>query len=47
MYGNGRISVSGTHPEAPQWWYDDGNIIDSDGLDNQVAADMVKWAAKH
>ena len=47
MYGNGRISVSGTHPEAPQWWYDDGHIIDADGLDNQVAADMVKWAAKN
>lgn len=46
-YGKGRISVSGTHPEAPQWWYDDGHIMDADGLDNQVAADMVKWAARN
>ena len=46
-YGKGRISVSGTHPEAPQWWYDDSNIVDTDGLDNQIAADMVKWAAKN
>jgi glutamine amidotransferase-like uncharacterized protein len=45
-YGKGRISVSGTHPEAPQWWYDDGQIKDADGLDHQVAADMIKWAAK-
>jgi hypothetical protein len=45
-YGKGRISVSGTHPEAPQWWYDDGRIKDADGLDHQVAADMIKWAAK-
>lgn len=44
-YGKGRISVSGTHPEAPQWWYDDSHIADIDGLDNQIAADMVKWAA--
>jgi glutamine amidotransferase-like uncharacterized protein len=46
-YGKGRISVSGTHPEAPQWWYDDGHIVDADGLDNHIAADMVKWAARN
>lgn len=46
-YGKGRISVSGTHPEAPQWWYDDGHITDADGLDNQIAADMIKWAARN
>lgn len=46
-YGKGRISVSGTHPEAPQWWYDDARLVDPDGLDNQLAADMIKWAAKH
>ena len=46
-FGQGRVSVSGTHPEAPQWWYDDARISDGDGLDNQIAADMVKWAAKN
>jgi glutamine amidotransferase-like uncharacterized protein len=46
-YGLGRISVSGTHPEAPQWWYDDGQIVDADGLDNLEAANMVKWAARN
>ena len=46
-YGKGRISVTGTHPEAPQWWYDDGHIIDTDGLDNEMAASMIKWAAKN
>lgn len=46
-YGKGRVSVSGTHPEAPQWWYDDSDILDTDGLDNQLAADMIKWAAKN
>jgi glutamine amidotransferase-like uncharacterized protein len=46
-YGKGRISVSGTHPEAPQWWYDDSQLIDSDGLDHNLAAGMIKWAAKN
>lgn len=45
-YGAGRVSITGTHPEAPQWWYDDGEIFDLDGLDNEEAANMIKWAAK-
>lgn len=45
-YGAGRVSITGTHPEAPQWWYDDGDISDIDGLDNEEAAAMIKWAAK-
>lgn len=45
-FGKGRISVSGTHPEAPQWWYDYAQLVDIDGLDNQIAVDMIKWAAK-
>jgi hypothetical protein len=44
-YGKGRVSVTGLHPEAPQWWFDDVNMIDPDGSDNQEAADMIKWAA--
>ena len=45
-FGNGRVAVTGTHPEAPLWWYEDGNISDTDGLDNEEAASMIKWAAK-
>jgi glutamine amidotransferase-like uncharacterized protein len=44
-YGKGRVSVTGLHPEAPKWWFDDAHLIDSDGDDNQQAADMIKWAA--
>lgn len=44
-FGKGRVSVTGTHPEAPQWWYDDGRIKDPDGLDSEIAAGMIKWAA--
>jgi glutamine amidotransferase-like uncharacterized protein len=45
-YGSGRVFLSGTHPEAPTWWYSGTGIFDSDGSDVAVAADMVKWAAK-
>ncbi len=45
-YGSGRVSITGTHPEAPQWWYEDENISDIDGSDNEEAAAMIKWAAK-
>jgi glutamine amidotransferase-like uncharacterized protein len=45
-FGEGRVAVTGTHPEAPQWWYDDAHITDADGLDNMEAARMIKWAAK-
>ena len=46
VFGTGKIAVTGTHPEAPLWWYEDGNIRDRDGLDNEEAASMIKWAAK-
>jgi Biotin-protein ligase, N terminal len=45
-FGLGRISVTGTHPEAPKWWYEDAHINDADGLDHELAANMIKWAAK-
>ncbi len=48
IYGNyyqGRVSVTGTHPEAPQYWRDDIKASDPDGLDYDLAIDMVRWAA--
>lgn len=45
-YGKGRVTATGTHPEAPQWWYDDSHLADADGLDNDEAVRMIKWAAK-
>ena len=46
VYGSGKVAVTGTHPEAPLWWYEDGSIRDLDGLDNEEASSMIKWAAK-
>ncbi len=45
-YGTGRVYVTGAHPEAPQWWRDSVNLVDSDGLDYGITTDMIKWAAK-
>jgi glutamine amidotransferase-like uncharacterized protein len=48
IYGhfyNGRVSVTGVHPEAPQYWRDDIKAGDPDGLDYDLAVDMVRWAA--
>jgi glutamine amidotransferase-like uncharacterized protein len=44
-YGAGRVFVTGVHPEAPQGWYDYFHLRDADGLDHNLAAEMMKWAA--
>jgi glutamine amidotransferase-like uncharacterized protein len=44
-FNNGRVAITGVHPEAPQYWRDDINGVDPDGLDYVLAADMVRWAA--
>ena len=44
-YGRGRVFVSGPHPEAPQFWRDYFHLVDSDGLDLDLAQSMVRWAA--
>ena len=46
MYGTGRVYVTGMHPEAPQKWYDYYHLTDSDGLDHELAVDMIKWATQ-
>lgn len=47
VYGKGRVSVTGAHPEAPRWWRDSYNLIDKDGLDYDITTEMIKWAAKN
>ena len=45
-YGLGRVFLSGPHPEAPEAWRTQDEVEDSDGLDLQIAVDMIKWAAR-
>jgi glutamine amidotransferase-like uncharacterized protein len=45
-YGKGRVYVTGAHPEAPQNWRDYYRLADSDGLDYDLAVDMIHWAIK-
>ncbi|MES2964413.1 MAG: BPL-N domain-containing protein [Bdellovibrionota bacterium] len=44
-FGKGRVYVTGPHPEAPQYWRDYFKLEDRDGLDPDLARDMVLWAA--
>lgn len=43
-YGQGRVAVTGFHPEAPAWWRDGVPGTDRDGLDEDIASDMIRWA---
>jgi glutamine amidotransferase-like uncharacterized protein len=43
-YGRGRVSVTGTHPEAPQSWRDYYKLNDADGVDVDLAQAMIRWA---
>ncbi len=45
VFGEGRVYVSGTSPEAPKWWWDGTGITDADGTDEAFAAQMIRWAA--
>ncbi len=45
-YGAGRVYVTAVHPEAPQDWRTYYNVTDQDGLDTDLATDMVRWATK-
>jgi len=44
--GRGRVFVTGFHPEAPQWWRDFNQLKDSDGLDYDLADEMLRWVMR-
>jgi glutamine amidotransferase PdxT len=43
-YGKGRVFLSGPHPEAPAIWSEEDGNHDPDGLDHDLATEMVEWA---
>lgn len=43
--GRGRVYVTGLHPEAPQQWRDHFKLADDDGIDHDLAREMMEWAA--
>jgi hypothetical protein len=45
-YGLGNVVVTGAHPEAPAWWSVSEKINDTDGVDHDLAVDMVQRALK-
>lgn len=44
-FGKGRVWVTGLHPEAPLRWTVEEDMTDPDGIEQDLAAEMVKWAA--
>ncbi|MES2767667.1 MAG: BPL-N domain-containing protein [Bdellovibrionota bacterium] len=44
-YKKGRVAITSVHPEAPQEWREYYKITDNDGLDYNLAVDMIKWSA--
>lgn len=47
QFGAGRVYLSGPHPEAPDWWFTSATSNGSvSGKQQQIAADMIKWAAR-
>ncbi len=44
LYGQGRVSVSGPHPEAPESWKIHYGLNDEDGSDWDLAREMLAWA---
>ncbi len=42
-YGTGKVFITGLHPEAPQFWRDYYGLTDSDGLDYDLADEMISW----
>jgi len=45
FFGKGRVFVSGPHPEAPRIWTEEDGIRDPDGIDQDLAVQMVRWAS--
>ncbi len=44
-YGQGRVYIAGPHPEAPAIWSEEDGIFDPDGSDQDLAEEMMLWAA--
>lgn len=41
-YGRGAIGLVGPHPEADQSWYDEKSLNDPDGIDADLAHDLIE-----
>lgn len=46
LYNKGRFYVTAVHPEAPQDWRDYYKLNDKDGLELDLAKEMIVWAAQ-
>jgi glutamine amidotransferase-like uncharacterized protein len=44
-FGNGRVYITGMHPEASTAWRTHPDLLDTDGLDYDLVQNMLRWAA--
>ena len=45
-FGLGRVFITGLHPEAPRNWTEEDGVMDPDGPEQELAAQMVCWAGR-
>ena len=45
-YGQGRVFISGVHPEAPSSWYKQEGMSKDEAPVHFIAVDMIRWAGK-
>lgn len=43
-FGAGKVAVTAFHPEAPESWYRYYGLTDGDGVDHDIALEMMGWA---
>lgn len=46
-FGKGRVAVTAVHPESPVSWRQYYKINDKDGVDHDLAIDMINWATQN
>lgn len=41
-YGKGMVGISGPHPEADQSWYENAELVNPDGIQPDIAYDLIE-----
>jgi hypothetical protein len=44
VVGKGTVTISGPHPESPQSWRTKLGLVDTDGLDHEIAWNLIEAA---
>ncbi len=47
VYGDGKVAISGVHPEAPDWWKKADHLVDPDGADFAYSDELLSRVRDH